>query len=50
MPVVPVVPDVNISQFEAEFLRGIKTIKPVVYVAQYLRRSMPNEEIVEHAL
>ena len=42
-----VVADVNISQDEVEFLRGIETVERVVYVAQDLRRSMPDEEIVE---
>ena len=45
-----VVADVNISQDEVEFLRGIETVERVVYVAQDLRRSMPDEEIVEYAL
>ena len=48
--VMLVVADVNISQDEVEFLRGIDTVERVVYVAQDLRRSMPDEEIVEYAL
>ena len=45
-----VVADVNISQDEVDFLRGIEAVERVVYVAQDLRRSMPDEEIVEYAL
>ena len=45
-----VVADVNISQDEVEFLRGIETVELVVYVAQDLPRSIPDEEMVEYAL
>ena len=45
-----VVADVNISQQEVEFLREIEIIERVVYVPVDLRRSMPDEEIVEYAL
>ena len=45
-----IVADVNISQDEVEFLRGFETVEFVVYVAQDLRRSIPDEEIVEYAL
>ncbi len=45
-----VVADVNISQDEVAFLRGIETVERVVYIAQDLRRSMPDSEIVEYAL
>ena len=45
-----VVADVNISQLEVEFLREIEGVERVVYVPYDLRRSMPDEEIVEYAL
>lgn len=45
-----VVADVNISQDEVDFLRGIEAVERVVYVAQDLRRSMPDSEIVEYTL
>ena len=45
-----VVADVNISQGEVDFLRELDVVERVVYVAQDLRRSMPDSEIVEYAL
>ena len=45
-----VVADVNISQLEVEFLREIEGVERVVYVPYDLRRSMPDEKIVEYAL
>ena len=45
-----VVADVNISQDEVDFLREIEAVERVVYIAQDLRRSMPDSEIVEYAL
>lgn len=45
-----VVADVNISQVEVEFLKEIEGVERVVYVPIDLRRSMPDDEIVEYAL
>lgn len=45
-----VVADVNIPQVEVEFLKGTEGVERVVYVPVDLRRSMPDDEIVEYAL
>ena len=44
-----VVADVNIPQVEVEFLKGTEGVERVVYVPVDLRRSMPDDEIVEYA-
>ena len=42
-----VVADVNISQDDVEFLRDIDAVSDVIYVPHDLRKSMPDEEILQ---
>ena len=44
-----VVAELNISQQEVAFLRGIEAVERVVCVMHDLQKSMPDEEIVEYA-